>query len=410
MDENKNKLNILYLNRSNQCDNFYGSIRNCDLCNVVYRYNNIENLSLESYDAFVVSIDIFLYSDVIAKKILENILDYNKPVIIIYSSDFDSDFIGLMYLKEKFGVSFKKRDAAIIEDKYHGYLPDTNNGFALSMYSKKGIGKVYIKNTNNCFILKFDNVSIIHDNKATFSNREKGIYIQKPELLHYLLNKEIGDSIPEWVESIKIFDEEKVSNDISEISESIKKLEQKRNKLEEIIKNNNEYKKILYTSGEELVEITKKILVEMLGISINDLDVKKEDLSFYIGSKKVLTEIKGVNTSIKREYVSQTERHIQDDAKENNIEDDEIPEKYKGLLIINPYIKLSIKERKQKEFYSKTVIGDLNHYDICAIDTITLLGMFNKFRLGEKIDLKEIILNSNYIQPDFSILRENNQE
>ena len=276
MEENKKKLNILYINCHNQYTNFYGSIRDCKFCNVVYRYN-MENLSLESYDAFIVSIDIFIYDELLAKKILEKIIDYNKPVIIVYSSDYNPDYKGLVYLKERFGINFEMKDAAILEDKYHGYLPDTDNGFALSMCSKKGIGKAYIKNTNNCFILRFDNISIIHDNKATFLNREKGVYYPKPELLQHLLNKETSNSIPDWIENIKVFGKEEISDEISEISESINNLQQGKNKLEEIIKNNNEYKKVLKNMRVcEIIEGFKMLnLIEL--ITINEDSIKLND-------------------------------------------------------------------------------------------------------------------------------------
>ncbi len=405
MKENKDKLNILYLNCHNQATNFYESIRYCGLWNVVYRYE-IENLSIESYDAFIVSINIFSYNENEAKSILEKMIISKKPVIIVYSSDYSPNYKGLIYLKERFEIDFEEKDAAIIEDTYYGYFPDTNNGFALSMISKKNIGKLYIKNTNNCFILKFDNVSIIHDIKWVSSKKEIEMLNQKSELLQHLLNEEKNDNKPDWVEDIKILDDQKISNEISKITERIEIYNQKKNELENKIRNNNEYKKVLYTSGEELVTITKKILMEMLGISIRDLDVKKEDLSFVLDEKKILVEIKGVNTSIKREHVSQIQRHIEDEAKINNVDDDVIPCKYKGLLIVNPYIKSSLQERRKKEFYSKSVIGDIMHYDICAIDTITLLGMFQKYKTGEKIDFKKIILNENYIEPDFSIMQE----
>lgn len=94
--------------------------------------------------------------------------------------------------------------------------------------------------------------------------------------------------------------------------------------------------------------------------------------------KKVLLEIKGVNTPIKREHISQIQRHLEDEARENNIDDD-ISANYKGLLIVNPYIKTPVKERIKKEFYSDTVKGDIEHYDICTLDTITFLTLFEKY-------------------------------
>lgn len=146
----------------------------------------------------------------------------------------------------------------------------------------------------------------------------------------------------------------------------------------------------------------------MLKTNIDDIDIKKEDLSFILENKKILVEVKGVNSPIKREHVSQIQRHIEDDTKENNIDDENISDNYKGVLIINPYIKTLVKERINKDFYGNVVQGDIKHYNICAIDTITLLSIFQKYKQdSETIDFKNIILNNNYVEPDFSVLENN---
>ena len=171
---------------------------------------------------------------------------------------------------------------------------------------------------------------------------------------------------------------------------------------------NNEYKKILYTTGDELVQIVKKIFSEMLNVEIdiiNDIDEKKEDLSFVLENKNILVEVKGVNTAIKRQHVSQAQNHIEDNAIIKEIDDDDINKYYKALLIVNPYIKEPVKDRVKKDFYGISVKKEIEYKNVCTLDTITLLSFYQKYKDNkESVDLKYLILNSNYNEPDFTIL------
>ncbi len=407
--ESDRKENIVCLNYGGVYTNFYSSVERCHSYNFIFK-SNIDNLSLESYDAYIINLLIFKYKNANIEMLLEKIYALDKPVIIVYSSEVLDDFSGIKYLEKYFKIKFEKKDAAIIENSYDEYLPDRFNDYALSMVSKNGNGKAYIKNTNNCFILKFGKITIMHDNEISFKGRDDRTVKQKETLLINLLRSPVDEKKPDWINDIKILNEIKIEEKLEELEVKVKELEKTKNDMLKKLEKEKKYKELLYKSGESLVEIVKDVLIEMLNIPIQDLDQKKEDLSFMLNDKKILVEVKGINTAIKRENVSQIQRHIEDDAKKNNIDDDIIPNRYKGLLIINPYIKSSVVERQQKEFYSKTVIGDLMHYDICAIDTITLLGMFQKHRNGEIINLKDIILNNNYIQPNFSIIVNDNSK
>lgn len=401
---NKNeKKNIVYITYGSLASNFYSGIENCSFCKLFFK-SGLNNLSLESYDAYIISIKVFYFEEKKVTKLLEEIYSFNKPVIIVYNSEYQQDFEGIKYLKSKFGINLEMKDASIIENSYEGYLPDRKNDYGLSMISNSGFGKAYIKNSKNCFILRFGNISIIHDSELEFIGSNRRVVKSLSTLLLNLLEIPECEEEPEWIKEIKILDDIEIENRVNDIDKEIQRLNDERKKEEEKQKLNSEYKKALYAGNDELVKVVQKILYEMLNIPINDLDIKKEDLSFELESKKVLVEIKGVNTSIKREHVSQIQRHIEDDAGKNNIDDDDISEKYKGLLIINPYIKTPVKEKTKKEFYSKAVKGDIEHYDICAIDTITLLSLFQKYKNGEKINFKDIILNNNYNEPDFSVI------
>lgn len=400
-------INILYLEDSWISTNFYASI------NGLYKYNLVRKvdwneLSLESYDGFIINLFIFENKKIDAEKLLKRIYSYNKPTILIYSPEMNIDSPEIKYLEETFGIEFENKDAAIIEKNYEDYIPKRYNDYALSMKSNNGYGKAYIKNTNNCFILKIENITIMNDNEIEFLNIEEDIVIQKEELLVNLLKNNVLIEVPKWANDLKILDESKIEEELSKIEIEINEKNTKKAAIIKELKENRKYKQLLFASGENLVEIVKEVLTEMLNLSINDIDVRKEDLSVELDKKKIMIEVKGINTAIKRNNVSQTQRHIQDDADANNIEDDdEIAVKYKGLLIVNPYIKTPIRERIEKEFYSQTVIKDLKNYNICAIDTITLLSLFQKSRKGETIDLKDIILKSTYVEPDFSAIADN---
>ena len=129
---------------------------------------------------------------------------------------------------------------------------------------------------------------------------------------------------------------------------------------------------------------------------------KKQDLYFKLDGINILAEVKGVNDPFQRDNISQAKRHVTDFANENGIYGEDVNKTCKGLLIINPYRKQDLKEKLEKEFYSKEVIKDAKFENICTLDTYTLLNYYSKWRNNNKsIDLKSIILNNTYNEPDY---------
>lgn len=400
------KINILHLNSSGYVNCFYESVRGCPFVNIVEK-NGIEGLSLLSYDAYIISLSAFEFGKEMYN-LVDEIISFNKPVIIVYNSAYFSSFSGFDYLKNRFKIKFENKDCSIIENSYDEYLPFDRSGYAVSMLSNIGFGKAFVKNTQNCYILRNQNVSIIHDLKPTYLDKSREYVKQLSTLLLNLLQIPKSVAVPKWVEEIKILDDINLEKEIACIEEKIEDLKkQKAEKIDNLMQN-SEYKKVLYTTGDELVQVVKKMLSEMLNVEvniINDIDEKKEDLSFILDNKNILVEVKGVNTSIKRQYVSQAQNHIEDDAIIKEIDDDDINKYYKALLIVNPYIKDPVKERVKKDFYGISVKQEIEHKKVCTLDTITFLSLYQKYRDNkESIDLKDIILNSNYNDPDFTIL------
>ncbi len=85
-------------------------------------------------------------------------------------------------------------------------------------------------------------------------------------------------SIPEWIEEIKMFDDEKQLELINENSALIEQYKRSIDEAEIVLARNNRYKSILYTQSDELVEVVFEMLQEMTGGDLsNFVDQKHED-------------------------------------------------------------------------------------------------------------------------------------
>lgn len=87
-----------------------------------------------------------------------------------------------------------------------------------------------------------------------------------------------SDPIPEWLHQVIMFDDEIQNKTISHYMEIIEKSKNQILLAEEKIKENNEYKSILFTNGDKLVEVVFKILNKLLDFNLSEFeDKKKED-------------------------------------------------------------------------------------------------------------------------------------
>lgn len=193
-------------------------------------------------------------------------------------------------------------------------------------------------------------------------------------LIHIgLLNKNI--EIPEWINNITMFNDAELHKKINENIEIIQKSNDEINESNLLLDRNNEYKSILFTTGDELVRVVFNILTEMLCCDLSAfVDEKKEDFVFSINDKVYIGEIKGVNNNIKSENVSQLDVHYQgylDDHKD--IESKSV----KALLIMNHQ---KNKPLDQRQSVHETQIKLAQRNESLIIETITLLKMFEKFK------------------------------
>lgn len=186
------------------------------------------------------------------------------------------------------------------------------------------------------------------------------------------------ESAPAWIEGMQMFDDNKQLQIIEENSAAIKAANENISKAMETINKNNEYKSILYTSGEELVNVVFEILEKMLGCNLSDfVDEKNEDFLFDINGITFIGEIKGVNHNVKNENVSQLDVHYQryiDTHEEVDLNT------VKAILIMN--------HQKNKPLSNREPVHDhqislAKRNGSLVIETYTLLKLFEKYLANE---------------------------
>jgi len=194
----------------------------------------------------------------------------------------------------------------------------------------------------------------------------------------------IKDDQPDWIKSLEMFNDINLKDDIQnyeiEIESILEKIDECNSKIEE----NNRWKSILYTNGDELVEVVFEILERLLEVNLDDfVDVKKEDFHINIKDTDIIGEIKGVSTNLKSEHVSQVDVHLQGylDALAS-------PESSnaKSLLIINHQRKKTLNSREDIHVIQAKLA---NRNDCLVIETKTLLNLYECY-LKEYITSDEI--------------------
>lgn len=190
---------------------------------------------------------------------------------------------------------------------------------------------------------------------------------------------------PEWLANIRMFDDIVQDAIIADKKEEINAAKQVIDQANMVLEKNKRMKSVLYTNGDELVQVVFEILEELLGCDLSQfVDLKKEDFLFTIEDTTFIGEIKGVNSNVKNPNITQLEVHYQDYCEEH----DDIPEeKIKALLIINHQKSKPIGER---EPIMERQINLAKRNGSLIIETYTLLQILEKYRNGD-MSRKEIL-------------------
>ena len=366
----------------------------------------LENISFKSYDAFIITVDLLKeYEE--NKDVFQKIESLKKPIIYIYHSNNRPDDIGMKFLSEKYNLKFNLSDCSVLDTDNWNYKPycfdDGDEAYSIS--TKSGKGKCFIKNTNQFYIYKKKNIIIMHDLVIRYDGMGLLDKTRLINMVKYILqtDEEESNTSVDWLQNITILNDKELSEKYEKNISILEDIRREQEKIKNEIDKNNYYKSLLYCSGDKLVEVVECILQEMLNVKIDDKDQKRQDLFFKLDNVNILVEVKGVNHPFQRDNISQVKRHVKDFAEAHAIYGADVEKCCKGVLIINPYSMQDLKEKIDKEFYSNEVIADAEYEKVCTLDTFTLLNYYSKWRNNSSsINLKEILLNNNYNQPDYN--------
>ena len=179
---------------------------------------------------------------------------------------------------------------------------------------------------------------------------------------------------PEWVEELQMFDDFKQIDIIRENNEKIQIAKSNIDQAKRVLDKNNRYKSILYTYGNELVEVVFEILEKMLGCDFSGFeDRKKEDFLTQLGDDIFIGEIKGVNHNVKSENVSQLDVHYQGYIEDNP---EICPANIHALLIMDHQKNKKLQDR---EPVHEQQIKLAKRNGSLIVETYTLLKMFEKY-------------------------------
>lgn len=200
----------------------------------------------------------------------------------------------------------------------------------------------------------------------------------------YLINP--FSEIPDWIKDYEFYNDSETKTLIETSKNQIVELTHKIETAESILSENNRYKSILFTNSDQLVEVVFEILEKILDCDLSEfIDVKKEDFRIEKDNVVFIGEIKGINTNVKNENISQLEIHYQSYLDE--IADKLQPTNVHAILIINPLRNRRVEDRDP---VSEQQINLARRNGSLIIETKTLLKVFELF-LNDKLSSEECV-------------------
>lgn len=340
----------------------------------VYNKDNLTSNIIKIYENLNTAISNLTKSKVIIifpnsfKLLLNDGREYKELKYMLGFFNYVIHLITNLDLNIKYEYSTTRIDEQI--EMYSDFYMDINRDLKFIKIKSKGDNPVLI-NKENIYITTLD---ISFDENLEILLKKLG-----------LIEKENGKE-PDWIKDFNFFDDEKQKEKILNSELLIKKEGEKIKSATEILQINSIYKSILYTQGEELVDVVKDIISEMLNIDLSGfIDKKKEDIRFEYNNDVFIGEIKGITDNVKSKNLSQLDNHFTAFVDENpNIDE----EKVFKLLIINSQRKLPLDKRDSID--NKQIALAEKKYKSLIIETKTLLKLFEDYK-NQKINREEII-------------------
>lgn len=198
--------------------------------------------------------------------------------------------------------------------------------------------------------------------------------------------KDVSASYPQWLTNLEKFDDKAQNETIIKSESQIVELQKGIKEAQDKLQKNLRLKSILTENSDNLVTVVFDILEDILSCDLSGFkDEKREDFLIKLESYTFIGEIKGINTNVKNENISQLDVHYQSYLEK--LEEEQRAERVKALLIINPQRNKPISERDE---VCETQIKLAIRNGSLIVPTISLLTIYEKF-LKNEITTEQII-------------------
>ena len=331
--------------------------------------------------------------------IREMILNSNKSLNIIALPQNYHHYYNKGYRDDKYYDCYELKDRLdhLHKNILSNIIPDSLVGSYDLIYENSET-KIGNKTYKSAFCFRNNVAEITHSNggnKATTIKFENLILttldLSSPQTTidDFIDGIGLGDrkvEIPNWLKDLECFDDKEQKKSIIENREKIKSIKSEIEKSEEKLIENEKYKSILVTNGDDLSSIVFEMLENMLNCNLSNFtDENKEDFLIKKEGVTFIGEIKGITSNVKLDNVAQVDRHYYsylDKLKELNI-----IENVKQLLIITPFRNKPLFER---EAVNEDQINLAKRNKSLIITTDVFLKTFELFVSGE-INTEKII-------------------
>lgn len=208
--------------------------------------------------------------------------------------------------------------------------------------------------------------------------------------------KEIGliqkpEELPAWVSEYEFLDDQEQKTKIDLAKAEISRQQQIISNADKKIAENMRYKKVLFESGDELIQVVFDMLEKLLNCNLSTfIDEKKEDFRISLNGITFIGEVKGITSNVKSENISQLDVHCQ--GYSDTLQENGQNETIKGLLIINPLRNKPLGERGEVH---ETQIKLAVRNGSLIITTDVLLILFERFLLGQVTTEKVVEMFAN---------------
>lgn len=324
-------------------------------------------------------------------KTLQQMVDNKKNAMVVYVMPQNIRYTyGLQYSSTRSDIPIKDVLDGIMRYSIAFIIPNGSTIVNLAyektdtdIGNKTYVADFYLPNSA-CVVTKSR-----RSEKPTTSQINKGVFVTTlaitnsiADLKYYvstLFEEQKREETPEWMDSVAFGDDALQNAQIKKSKAEIEAAMAQIKAAEEKLAENAKFKSILYTNGDELVDVVFEILEKILAYDLSAfVDDKKEDFLIKLPSCTFIGEIKGVTSNIRSEHISQIDLHYY--SYTDRLAESGTSERVKQLLIMNPF-RTKAPDKRDPVHVSQVELAIRN--GCLIIETYTLLRLYEKFCNGE---------------------------